>query len=96
MEADRIEAITALLVQAGQAHAAFEATELNGVYDQEWPRWYAVYAVDHGLDTMLGHAVTLDGVAEYLAATYLDFQQIGPEPVEPWTAYTARRIAAEL
>ncbi len=31
MEADRAEAVGALLVQAEEAHGAYETTELNGV-----------------------------------------------------------------
>ena len=43
------EAIDALLVRAAAAHGEFEETELQGVYDQAWPRWYATYAVEHGI-----------------------------------------------
>lgn len=96
MEADRTDAVTALLVQAQQAHGAFEATELNGVYDREWARWYAVYAVDHGLGDLVGHGVTPDEVAGFLASSYAEFGQIDPKSSEPWAAYTARRIALEL
>jgi len=93
---DRTEAIIVLLAQAKQAHGVFETTELNGVYDQEWPRWYAVYAVEHGIEALVGHAVTTDTLAQFLASTFVEFQQTEPKPIEPWAAYTARRIAAEL
>lgn len=96
MEADRIDSVNALLVQAEEAHGTFEATELNGVYDKEWAGWYAAYAVDHGLGELLGHAVTPDQLAQVLATSYAEFEQIDPKPSEPWGAYTARRIAAEL
>ena len=43
MTVDRIEAVTALLVQAEGAHGVYETTELHGVYDQDWARWYAAY-----------------------------------------------------
>jgi hypothetical protein len=93
---DRIGAVTALLVETQQAHGAFEATELNGVYDQEWPRWYAAYAVDHGIGALVGHAVAVDELAEFLTSSNAELERADPKPDEPWAAYTARRITAEL
>lgn len=96
MEADRVHAINALLVQAQEAHAVFEATELNGAYDTEWPRWYAVYAVDQGIGALLGHEVTAGDVEQFLASSNDEFERIDPKPDEGWASYTARRMAAEL
>ena len=93
---DRIQALETLLVRTGAAHGEFEATELNGVYDQEWPRWYATYAVEHGLGALVGQPVTIDRLAEFLASSNVEFEQADPRPTEPWAAYTARRIAAGL
>jgi hypothetical protein len=93
---DRTEAVSALLSKTEQAHGTFETTELNGVYDQEWPRWYAVYAVEHGIGALVGHLVTIDRLAEFLASTFAEFKQIEPTPSEGWAARTARRITAEL
>ena len=96
MAADRIEALNALLVETQQAHGAYEAAELNGVYDQDWPRWYAAYAVEHGISAVAGRDITADELAAFLASRYGEFQQTDPTPAEPWAAYTARRIAEEL
>ena len=96
MSADRTQAIQALLVQAERAHGTYEATELNGVYDQDWPRWYAAYAVEHGIGALVGVEVTSDRLAAFLADTNVDFERLEPKPDEPWSAYTARRIATEL
>ena len=96
MGADRIEAINALLVETQQAHGAYEAAELNGVYDQDWPRWYAAYAVEHGISAVAEHDITADELAAFLAKSYAELQQTDPSPAEPWAAYAARRIAAEL
>ena len=93
---DRIEALTSLLSETGQAHGRFEETELNGVYDQDWPTWYAAYAVDHGIGELVGRAVTADELAAFMASTNVEFERIEPKPSEPWAFYTARRIAAEL
>ena len=93
---DRTEAVSALLSKTEQAHGTFETTELNGVYDKEWPRWYAVYAVEHGIGALVGRLVTIDRLAEFLASSFVEFQQTEPKPAEGWAAYTARRITAEL
>lgn len=93
---DRTAAVDALLVRAGQAHGEFEATELHGVYDQEWPRWYATYAVEHGFGVLIGHPITIDRLAAFLASSNAEYERIEPERREPWTTYTARRITAEL
>ena len=96
MAADRIEAIEALLVQAEEAHGVYERTELNGVYDQEWPRWYAAFAVEHGIGALVGREVSADQLATFLADGYAEFQQMEPKPAEPWAAWAARRIAVDL
>ena len=96
MTADRIDAVRALLAQTEEAHGKFEATELNGVYDQEWPRWYAGYAVKHGIGDLLGRPVATDDLAHFLASSFADFEQAEPGASEPWADYTARRITAEL
>jgi hypothetical protein len=92
---DRIGAIAALLVEAERAHGVYEATELNGVYDEAWPSWYAAYAVDHGLAGLLDHEITADRLAAALASGFDEFKQADPPPREPWPVYLARRIAAE-
>jgi hypothetical protein len=94
MTTDRIQAVESLLAQTEAAHGVFETTELNGVYDEAWPAWYAARAVEHGLATAVGHAIAADELARFLAASYADFKAAAP--AEPWTGYTARRIVAEL
>ncbi len=95
MAAD-VEALITLLSETGAAHGVFEETELKGVYDQEWPRWYAAYAVDHGIGALIGHDITADELARFLASSNGDLERIEAAAREPWPAYTARRIAAEL
>jgi hypothetical protein len=94
--ADPADLIEALLLQAQQAHGRYEATELNGVYDQEWPEWYAAYALEHKLGSLLGHDVRVDALAEFLASSYADFEQADPKPSDSWAGYIARRMVAEL
>lgn len=96
MEADRSTAVAALLREAELAHAEHEANDLGGVYDQEWPRWYATYAVGHGLAEILGHDVTEDDLATFLADSYAEFASADPRPSAPWAEYTASRISTGL
>lgn len=90
------DGIRALLAEAEAAHGAYEAAELGGVYDQDWPRWYAQYALDHGIDALLSRPVDVDELAEYLTRSWQEYQQAEPKPAEPWGTYTARRIATDL
>ena len=69
IDSERVDALNALLVRTGEAHGRYEETELNGVYDQEWPRWYAAYAVEHGIGDVLGHPVTTAQLAAFLASS---------------------------
>ena len=41
MDDSTTELIRDLLVRAATAHGVHEAEELGGVYDEEWPAWYA-------------------------------------------------------
>lgn len=93
---DQADAIAALLLEAQQAHGVYEATELNGVYDREWPQWYASYAVEHGIGDLLGRTVDADRLADQLATGYAEFERIEAGSAEPWSAYLGRRIAGEL
>lgn len=96
MAPDRVAAIEALLAETQAAHSEYERTELNGVYDREWPRWYAEYAVGHGIGGLLDRAVTADELSSFLARTWEEFQRADPKPPDAWGPYTARRLATEL
>ena len=86
----------ALLNNTEAAHGTYESTELNGVYDENWPQWYATYAVEHGLGATLGRDVGADRVATFLSATFAEFEAADPKPAEPWSAYMARRMVEAL
>jgi hypothetical protein len=94
--ADRDEAVTALLVRAEEAHGEYERTELKGMYDEQWPQWYAQYAIEQGIGELLGRRLTVDELSAFLASSYGEFKEASAEPGEEWAAYTARRIIAEL
>jgi uridylate kinase len=95
MTTDRVAAIEALLAEAEAAHGVYETTELNGVYDTDWPRWYAGYAIDHGIGAVLGREITADELARQLTTVWDVFQQTDPRPSEPWATYFARRLAED-
>jgi hypothetical protein len=96
MKPDRVAAIRMLLGEAEEAHGAYEAAELGGVYDREWAQWYAGYAVEHGLGPMLGREIRADELGATLAAAYADFEAADPTPAGGWTEYVARRLAGKL
>ena len=80
MPDDHTTAVEALLVQTARAHGVFEGSELGGVYDQAWPRWYATYAVEHGMGALVGGGITIDRLAEFLAGSNVEFEKTAPEP----------------
>lgn len=93
MRADRIEALEELLAETEAAHGAYESAELHGVYDEQWPRWYAEYAVGHGIGAILGYTVTADELSRILASSWDELHDLQPKPVEPWGSYAARKLA---
>lgn len=61
-----VKEIEDLLSQAGGAHHIFEQTTLKGVYDKEWPTWYAQWSIEHGLNTLLGSSWNIEDLAKAL------------------------------
>jgi hypothetical protein len=92
---DRIEEISALLARTEAAHGVYERAELNGVYDTEWPQWYATRAVELGIGDIVGRSITAAELAVFLVACWAEFERTEPRPSEPWATYTARRLAAD-
>lgn len=88
-----IEAIAALLTQAESAHGDYEATELNGVYDEAWADWYARYAVQYGIGDLLGQPITAEQLAKLLASAFDAFRSLKGSSADSWAIYVARRIA---
>jgi hypothetical protein len=96
MAADRRGALLALLAQTEAAHGAYEATTLAGVYDEAWPRWYAEYAVEHGIGGLVGIDLTADRLSAFFERIWADYQRTDPKPTDTWAVYTANRIIADL
>lgn len=92
MNATNVTQITDLLSQAGSAHHHFEQTVLKGVYDQEWPVWYADYVIQHGLKELLPTPVTVEQLSQFLRDNYEVYRQENSKL--GWAEYTAAHIAA--
>jgi hypothetical protein len=90
---DRASAIEDFLVRAERAHGAYEATELNGVYDAEWPRWYASWAVENGINEVLSRPVDADELAGLLASSWDELQRGETTSPDSWSTFAARRLA---
>lgn len=95
MTTDNFSALEALLSEAEAAHGVYETAELNGVYDEHWPRWYAEYAMEHGIGALMGRDVSADELTRLLTTSWEELQRADPRPTEPWTTFVARRLAAE-
>ena len=93
-ETDRASAIEDVLARAERAHGAYEATELNGVYDAEWPRWYATWAVENGINEVLSRPVDADELAGLLASSWDELQRADPQSPDSWSTFVAGRLAA--
>ncbi len=91
MNTNVVNQITQLLSQAGSAHHQYEQTVLKGVYDQDWPTWYALYVINHGLGTVLGQPVTEAQLSRFFTESYTIYKKGNPK--EGWVNYTARQIA---
>lgn len=83
--------IANLLSQAGSAHHHFEQTVLKGVYDQEWPAWYADYVIQHGLGELLPSPVTVEQLGQFLADNYELYKRENSKL--GWADYTAQQIS---
>jgi hypothetical protein len=93
---EQLEGIEALLDRAKAAHGEYERAELNGVYDKDWPRWYAEFMVREGLGSLLGRDVAAEEVARFFVSSWDEFKATDAEAAEVWTVYTARRMTEEL
>jgi hypothetical protein len=82
--------IATMLRQTEEAHAVFEREILDGVYDEDWPAWYAAYLIQNGLDDL-----TPGFDVETLAARLkqLDEAYKKEEPASEWPDFYAARLA---
>ena len=89
-----IEQVTALLFQTGAAHGAYEETELNGVYDDDWHTWYADWALEHGLNQLLHTDFEVSALASLLVEINDAHRQ--SHSGESWASFTARWLVEKI
>jgi hypothetical protein len=94
MEIAPEQAVAALLREAETAHVAYETNVLGGVFDEDWPAWYATYLLDHGLGARLpgGESLDVATLTAMLARLAADYEQ--GEQTSPWPDVYARGIVA--
>jgi hypothetical protein len=94
METTPEQAVAALLRETATAHGAYETNVLGGVFDEDWPAWYAAYLLDHGLSDHLPGGASLDvaNLTAMLARLAADYKQ--GEQSSPWPDVYARGIVA--
>ncbi|MEP7292646.1 MAG: hypothetical protein ABI835_12750 [Chloroflexota bacterium] len=91
MTENRTDAIAALLSRTGAAHGVYEEEALNGVYDQNWARWYAEYAAAQGIGDLVGRAISVEELTAFLVRANEAHKQSGTD--EAWATYYARALA---
>jgi hypothetical protein len=94
MNPNTVNQVTQLLSQAGSAHHVFEQSVLKGVYDQEWPTWYAQYVIEHGFNDLLGQPLTVEHLGRFLAENYELYKRENSKL--GWADYTAQQIVEKL
>ena len=96
METASEQAVASLLREAETAHVAYETNVLGGVFDEDWPAWYAAYLLDHGLGDHLpgGESLDVASLTAMLARLAAAYEQ--GEQASPWPDVYARGIVAGL
>ena len=82
--------IILLLHRTGNAHGQYETTVLNGVYDVNWAPWYADWAIQNGLNELLGTRFDAGSLGRLLHDINEDHRREGYGL--SWAEYTARRL----
>ena len=90
MPASQQHEIANLLSEAGAAHGAYEEAELKGVYDENWPVWYATYLVEHGIGELLSEVTTTEQLARLLEQYAEDYRT--QQRQESWPDYYAAQL----
>jgi hypothetical protein len=80
--------VTDLLYRTGAAHGQYETTELGGVYDQAWAAWYAGWAIEHGLNDLLGTGYAQEELGRLL--TSINEEHKRQSDGLNWAQFTAR------
>lgn len=84
------EKLAKLLSDAQNAHHDYETTELEGVFDEQWPQWYADFLMSNGFADLLAVEADMDQLASRLSEIS---QRHKAERIdESWADYTAHNL----
>jgi hypothetical protein len=86
--------IERLLLETNAAHGEHETTVLGGVYDEEWPAWYASYLIEHGLQDVVQDSGDLDVGRLSAILKQLDAEYRREQPDREWPGFYAERFEA--
>lgn len=84
------EKLARLLGKAQAAHHDFEAAELDGVFDEQRPAWFAEFLMANGLAGLLGKEPDLDSLAAQL--NEISQRHKAERTAEPWADHTAHSL----
>src|SRR5438045_9636018 len=87
-----------LLAGTETAHGGYEAEVLQGSRDEDWPKWYAGYLLEHGLLDLFpgsGAAAQLDAHLDELLSE-ADGLHRANAPDEKWHDYYARFLVSRV
>lgn len=93
MSDQAIRFLEGLLARASQAHHAYEQDELNGEYDQEWPRWYAAFLIEEDVSALIQPPPPLGELADALRSITKEHEALS-EKLE-WNAFAAEKLAEQ-
>lgn len=87
-----LKQITRLLERSHTAHAEYEASVLNGQYDEQWPDWYAAWLIEQGINDFLN----VDLQTPELTTLLIDIteQHKQTDGAKNWYDYTAEQLIA--
>jgi hypothetical protein len=90
------ETVLDALERAATAHGVHEAEELGGVYDQEWPSWYAAHMARtlREAGSAIGADVLQAALEDAAAAHALHEKEIGAKDPDWPRWYAAHMVPA--
>lgn len=83
-----VQAISA----ASAAHADYEATVLQGVYDTAWAEWYARHLLAHGWNDLFPRPWSESELASALQQAHLAHRAAASN--QPWQEFYADRFSS--
>lgn len=90
MTPEKTALLEQLLRSASSAHGEYEEKVLNGVYDEDWSRWYAGWVVEHGLNELVAQSLGVERWSQILSELNEQYKQTDQQ--QSWAAFTAQEL----